>query len=296
MQDIAADGRVLLSQLNLRISLHAGAPGGATDRDLSWFGYSVANDVSGDGARLLFSDQPAPSGRPRSLLLRGVDGGPAVRLGDGFYHFNARLSLDGRFVAARGPDPEDALRIEPTGAGEGRELPRGGLARIESWAWWPDSMGLVVSGSRADGSAAVVEQSLSGGDPRLVPAACDPRRMIAVSPDGRFVACPTHDGLALAARDGSSRRELATSEPVGSLICWSTDGRGVFSYRQGDLPAAILRTDLATGRVEVVRRLQPPDATGVWRVHPIVVTPDGRHWAYSAARWLGDLYVYSGLR
>ena len=116
-----------------------------------------------------------------------------------------------------------------------------------------------------------------------------------VSPDGRFVACSTRDGIAIVARDGSSRRELATSEPAGTLICWSTDSRSVFSYRQGDVPAAILRTDLATGRVEVVRRLQPPDATGVWRVHPIVVTPDGRHWAYSAARWLGDLYVYTDL-
>ncbi len=60
--------------------------------------------------------------------------------------------------------------------------------------------------------------------------------------------------------------------------------------------AGILRTDLATGRVEVSRRLQPVDPTGVWRIHPVAVTADGRRWAYSASRWLGDLYVYSGLR
>ena len=72
-------------------------------------------------------------------------------------------------------------------------------------------------------------------------------------------------------------------------------GRAVLSHRQGDLPGAILRTDLATGRVEVLRQLQPADPTGVWRIHTVAVTPDGRQWAYTASRWLGDLYVYSGL-
>jgi hypothetical protein len=269
--------------------------GTAGDRDLSWFGYSVVNDVSGDGQKLLISDKPAPSGRGRSLLLRPTDGSPALRLADGFNAFNARLSPDGGWVAARGWQPGDGLRIEPTGAGEGRALPTGDLARVVSWAWWPDSTGLVLSGSRADGSAALVEQSLAGGDPRHLSGACDARDVL-VSPDGRLVACHAGKGLAILARDGSSRRELATSEAVDWLVRWSADGRSLYSYRQGEMPAAILLTDLATGRVEVARRLNPPDPTGLWRVHPIVVTPDGRHWAYSTARWLGDLYVYSGLR
>jgi hypothetical protein len=294
LHDIAADGRVLLSQVNMRVSLHVGTER-APDRDLSWFGYSVVNDLSADGARLLLSDLPAVGLDGRSLLLRGADGSPAVRLGAGLYAFQSRLSPDGRWAAARGPKPSEPLRVEPTGAGEGRTLPMGALARIEAWAWLADSTGLVLTGARADGSAVLAEQSLAGGDPHALAGGCEPRDLL-LSTDGRFVACHAGDRLLVLARDGSSRRELAPSEPVGTLVRWSGDGRSLYSYRQGEMPAAILRTDLVSGRVEVGRTLDPPDPTGVWRVHPIAVTPDGRAWAYSTARWLGDLYVYSGLR
>jgi hypothetical protein len=80
------------------------------------------------------------------------------------------------------------------------------------------------------------------------------------------------------------------------LIRWSADGRAVFTYRPGDLPGRLYRIDLATGGEQVVRTLLPPDPAGVWRIHPVVVTPDGRTWAYTATQTLSDLYVYSGLR
>ena len=40
----------------------------------------------------------------------------------------------------------------------------------------------------------------------------------------------------------------------------------------------------------------PPDPAAVWRIHPVVVSADGRHYAYSAIQNLSDLYVYTGLR
>jgi hypothetical protein len=110
------------------------------------------------------------------------------------------------------------------------------------------------------------------------------------------VACTSGESLVLLPRDGSPPRDVVSSEPLGLLIRWSADGRSIYSYRQGDMRAGLLRTDPATGRVVVHRRLQPADPAGVWRIHPVSVTPDGRTWAYSASRWLGDLYVYSGLR
>jgi hypothetical protein len=47
---------------------------------------------------------------------------------------------------------------------------------------------------------------------------------------------------------------------------------------------------------EVVRALMPSDPAAVWRVFPVVVTPDGRHYASSATQNLSDFYRYTGLR
>jgi len=56
----------------------------------------------------------------------------------------------------------------------------------------------------------------------------------------------------------------------------------------------------ASDRMRSSRRwapaVRPPDPTGVLRIHPVVVTPDGRTWAYTATQVLSELYVYAGLQ
>jgi Tol biopolymer transport system component len=298
LHDVSADGRVLVSQPNMRTSLHVGGLPSARDRDLSWFGNSQINDLSQDGSRVLFTDGPSPSVTLYSLFLRPRDGGPAVRLVDGVSRFGAKLSPDGRWVAAR-RGLEGPLRLDSTGTGAAPELPPSGFRQNFGWAWLPDSNGLVVVGRRDDGTVGLVELALSGAAPRPLAGAC-PGQHVVISPDGRRVACGNHAFLGTAvfihARDGSGSRQLTTSAPAGILLRWSADGRSLFSHRQGEVPAAILRTDLATGRVEVARTVLPPDPTGVWAIAPAAVTADGRVWGYSAMSWLGDLYVYSGLR
>jgi Tol biopolymer transport system component len=298
LQDISPDGRVLASQLNLRLSLYLGGDAARADRELSWFGLSTLNDLSPDGRLLLFADLGGAASRAFTLLLRPTDGSSAVRLGDGFFNFSGQISSDGRWVAARTVAPDGTLgpvQIEPAGAGESQTLPLGDLAEPQGWAWLPDSSGLVLAGARSNKTGFLAELRLDGSPPRFLNGRCEGKDPV-VSPDGRLVACTSGKGLVLSPRDGSLAREIVSSEPLGFLIRWSTDGRSVYSYRQGDMPAAILRTDLTTGRVAVHRRLQPTDPAGIWRIHPVSVTPDGRSWAYSASRWLGDLYVYSGLR
>jgi hypothetical protein len=84
--------------------------------------------------------------------------------------------------------------------------------------------------------------------------------------------------------------------PGVRLLRWSADGRLIFAYRMGALPGHVSRVAVGTGEEEVVRTLVPPDPTGVWRIHPVVVSAAGRHYAYGATQNLSDLYVYTGLR
>jgi hypothetical protein len=48
--------------------------------------------------------------------------------------------------------------------------------------------------------------------------------------------------------------------------------------------------------MELWRELTLEDLAGLIRIHPVIVTPDGRYWAFSYTRVLSDLYVVEGLK
>ena len=81
----------------------------------------------------------------------------------------------------------------------------------------------------------------------------------------------------------------------GTPLQWSADGRFVF-VRRGNLPVEIHRVEVATGRSELWQTLEPPDSVGVERIFPIVLTPDGKSYCYSATRNLSDLFAVSDVR
>jgi hypothetical protein len=58
----------------------------------------------------------------------------------------------------------------------------------------------------------------------------------------------------------------------------------------------VYRVTLATGARELWRELAPNDLAGVYRISPVLVTPNGDAWAYNAMRTMADLYVAEGLR
>jgi Tol biopolymer transport system component len=288
LEDVARDGRVLLSHISVSLRLRVGSADAAVDRDLSWFTHSYVHDVSADGRRLLFQED-AP-GQGSALYLRDVDGSMAVRIG-GFAP--GAFSPDGTRIVAPSSD-QDRLLVVPVREGETVELPRGAIRQFERAVWLPDGRHLLILAADAEGKR-VFQQAVEGGPPSPVtqPIAAD---TFCPSPDGgRFVES---DGkrLAIDSLDGGPPQAVPGDHAGHKLIRWSADGRAVFTYRPGDLPGRLYRIDLATGGEQVVRTLLPPDPAGVWRIHPVVVTPDGRTWAYTATQTLSDLYVYSGLR
>jgi WD40 repeat protein len=214
-----------------------------------------------------------------------------VKLGTGLE--NGALSPDGSRVAAIA-DAGHSLSVLPTREGETVELPRGSVKEYGQVQWMPDGRQLLFSAEDGDGSR-VFLQDLAGGPPRsLTPVGYDNP---CVAPDGaQFAARGAKERIVLHRLSGGSPRDVPGEHPARTLLRWSPDGRWLFAYRQGDLPGRLLRIDVSTGAEEVVRTLMPPDAAAVWRIHPVVVSADGRHYAYSATQNLSDLYVYTGLR
>jgi hypothetical protein len=62
------------------------------------------------------------------------------------------------------------------------------------------------------------------------------------------------------------------------------------------VPARISRIEIETGKREVWKDLLPVDPAGVERISNVLVTADGKGYAYCYARLLSDLFIVEGLK
>ena len=119
LQDVARDGRVLLTRDVPRVGMVGLAPGATKERDLSWLDWSAPRDLSADGSTLLFTESGEAGGDNYAAYIRKTDGTPAIRLGDGGA---IALSPDLKWAIGGLPRPPVQFYLLPTGAGEQRPL------------------------------------------------------------------------------------------------------------------------------------------------------------------------------
>ena len=142
VHDISRDGRVLLGEDVSHYGIRGLAPGERTEKDLSWFDWSVANDLSSDGKKVVFSESGEAVGGNYGIFIRNTDGSTAVRLGSGG---TSALSPDGKWVAATVNDSPGQIQLLPTGPGQPRRM--GGGAPHARVAWTPDGKGVILVGA-----------------------------------------------------------------------------------------------------------------------------------------------------
>jgi len=296
LHDIARNGRVLMARESYRAGILGLPPGDPRERDLSWLDYSFATDLSADGQILLFDEEGEAGGPNYTVYLRKFNGSPAVRLGDGSA---VALSPDQKWALSVLPKPNSPLILLPTGTGDVRKLPLEGVSPEEAGTWLPDSKRVLFTGSEPGHGLRLYVQSIDGGKPRAV----TPEGIIAalpgfaVSPDGRFVAAvgPGHKAT-LFPIDGGQPREISGAAEGEFPVRFSSDGRSVYVWKRGDVPARVSRIDIETGRREIWKELIPLDPAGVERISNVVVAADGRTYAYAYARILSDLFMVEGLK
>ena len=94
---------------------------------------------------------------------------------------------------------------------------------------------------------------------------CRPTELlVAVDSEQRFWLYPV---------DGGPPRLLRSLKAAEDPIRWSADSQHLF-VASGSVPADVDRIEVATGRRDLLYRLAPADAAGVWNVWPVLVTPD----------------------
>ena len=295
LQDIASDGRVLLSHGTNHPVILALVPGETKERDLTWLDYSVVADISQDGQTLLFTEQGFAGGPHYAVYLRGTDGSPAIRLGKG----NASaLSADGQWALAIDLAPPTQLVLLPTGAGEAHALPRHNIQGFQWAGWLPDGKSVLFTGSEPGRGPRIYVQDVGGGPPRAVTPEGVFTLDNTISPDGRFVVGDTESESEIYPVAGGEPRAIPGLDANDLPIRWSGDGRSLYlrSRILREVPARVYRLDLSTGRRDLWKELGPADPSGVTSVPFIAITPDARSYAYTYNSRLSNLYLVEGLK
>jgi hypothetical protein len=142
-------------------------------------------------------------------------------------------------------------------------------------------------------------QNIDGGAPRAISPpelaftgfilSADGKTVIVRGQDRRFTRLPI---------DGGPTSPFAFPADLADLtpIRFSGDGRYLFARDNGRIPVGVWRFDVTSGRKELVRELSPGDPAGLQAISQILLSSDGRSYAYGYTRAVSDLYAVDGLR
>jgi serine/threonine protein kinase len=292
LEDVAPDGRVLVSLDAERLALATAARNGKPS-DLSWHDWSVAKDISRDGQSVLFEESSEAAGAHYSLAIRRIDGSAPVQLGDGSA---GGLSPDGKWAISILPGRPGQVKLVPLGPGQTRAIAAPGLEQIYNGSahFLADGKRITVNANEPGHGARCYVLDLNGGKP--VPITPEGITGGLVSPDEQFVLRANDAGVvALYPIAGGAPHPIPDLETGFIPLQWSEDSSSVYGYRPGQVPTKVYKVNLVTGEKTVVQELQPETTTGVVSIAPVVVTRDGSRFAYSYYQVFSRLYVISGL-
>ncbi len=295
LQDIAPDGRILVTAGSERLAMDWTGKGkeSAGSRELSWYDWTIAKDISPDGQWVLFEESSEPAGTNYTVAIRKIDGSPPIRLGDGT---GGGLSPDGKWAASVFTGSPEHLTLLPIGPGQPREVPLPTLEHLQNGAarFLADGKRLVLCANEKGRPGRSYIVDISGGQPRAV----TPEGSYAIlpSPDGKYLAGWLRGrGATLYPVDGGPARQIPGTNPEDMPAQWSADSRALYVYQPGEAPLRVYRLEIASGKKELVKELIPDDRGGVVSIGPVVTNPNATEFAYSYYQMLSVLYVVSGL-
>ena len=290
LEDVAPDGRVLLSGMSVEGQVRFGAFGEKGDRSLSWFDWGTSATLSADGKLLAYTESGEGAGSVYGVFVRPTNGGPAVRLADGGA---SAISPDGRLVAVLDTSGT-SIRIVPTGAGITRTIDITTIGASQGSAWFPDNQHLVIAATQP------------GHGPRSYTADITTGRLTPITPEGTAGRIVSPNGEWLLAGRGPVRGLVnlhtgafvpmpgvtATDRAAG----WSADSSAIFGFVPGERGVSIFRMNIPSGPRTPVATVEPGDPAGLLAVGNVIVAADGTHYAYNVFRQLSQLFVISGLK
>ena len=293
LQDVMPNGRALLARDSWRRGLIVHREDNPGEHDFTWLDWSFPVTLSSDGKTLLFREEGEAGGPSYAVYVRKTDGSPAVRLGDGQ---SLALSPDGKWALSCRGDKETDLFLLPTGPGEPRPL-RGHDIIHSAATFFPDGKRVLLAGTEPNHGLRLYVQDTEADKVEAVTPEGTNGFSFALSPDGHSIAAVGPDDKAyLFPVPSGDPVPIKGLQPGEVPVAWTADGRSLYVYRGGELPAKVYRLELATGNRVLWKELMPPDPAGVEFVGPVLPTPDGKSYVYGYRRLLSDLYLVEGLQ
>lgn len=294
LEDVASDGRVLVSLNSTRLAMEYTTSGSPEGVDLAWHDWNSPRDISPDGQFVLFEDASEAAGPNYAVVTRRVDGALPVRLGDGS---SGGLSPDGKWAISISPSLAPRITLLPIGAGQPRVIDVSGVDHVHTgWSrFLADGQRLAVNADISGHAARCYTVEVSSGKATAVTPEgilCGPS-----SPDSRYIIGTAVDrSIAIYSLDAGPTRTIPNFDNTFTAVQWADDGAALYCYHFGEFPSKVYRVDIATGRSTVIKQLKPGVSSGVVLLAPIVVSRDGKRFAYAYNQTLSALYLISGLR
>jgi serine/threonine protein kinase/Tol biopolymer transport system component len=284
LEDVAPDGRVLVTGISLQAQVRFGSIAGKTDRELSWFDYGTSPSLSADGSLLAFTESGEGAGSKYGVFVRPTNGDPAVRLADGAASV---LSPDGKQIAITGEN-DRIIRIVPTGAGATKTFDLTKFESLTASAWFPDGTRLAVVVAEKDKKFCTVQLDIASGALTVLTAEGTRGRL--VSPDGRWLAVSTGAAKQLLDLHSKVLTPLAGLEKDG-IVGWSPDAKALFTAQPAGHAVRLFRVDVTSGARSELATVQPPDASGLVELSELSLAGDGDHFVYTMTRQLSHLFL-----
>jgi len=293
LMDTTRDGRVLLQRPVGRQEIKAFINGDTHGRELSWFDYSLPSALSDDGKLLLFAEVGEAGGTTYAIYIRGTDGSPAVRLGDG----NAQaISPDGKWVLALTHDSPQQMFLLPTKTGESRAISNDAISHTAG-LFSPDGKRVVFVGTETGRGPRIYVQDIDHDTAKAIAPEGSGDVQMALTSDGKYEVGLGPDGSrVLYPLDGGEPRPILGLQAGEVIDQFSADGKTFFMHNFAGLPCTITRVDLATGQRTPWKQITPADAAGVDSIEGVSITPDEKSYVYAYVRQLSDLYEVEGIK
>ena len=290
MQDVARNGRVLLSTVNSRLGIVYSPPNGGAQRDLSWLDSSLVYELSNDGGSIVFVELSNGQGRNSAIYLRKTDGSPAVQLG---YGNRPSLSPDGKWVACIHHERErSSLMLLPTGPGES-QFPKIEGMHFDGVEWFPDNKRILFTGNETGHPMRTWIYDLETS--KTTPVTPEGTRGMRVSPDGKWFITVDPHKLLMTPVGGGSAKPVLDLQPGESVARWSGDGRYLFLQQREAGSIKISRLEVAAQRRELWLVMKVPEP-GATFFGPLALSADGKACATTFQRDLANLFLVRGLR
>ena len=288
IDDVDRDGRMLVHQRDWGQELVVSPPEGPA-RSIEWLDWASVSGISDDGKKVLFFESGVGASPNLLVVLRHLDQRAPLQLGVGR---SLALSPDGsRALVSLREEKSDQFRLLPTGAGEARDFVVPGMERVYTASFFRDGKRVALYGRGAEDTSRVFVLDTDSGALRPISPPLAPGYTIAVSYDQRWVAAAGLDGApALFSVEGEPPDPLPELGPRFAVAGWMKD-QSLLAFERNGVPAPVVRFDPRTRKVTPYRTLAPADLAGVPRLSKVLVTPDGKTFAFHFRRRTDVLFL-----